>query len=86
MLLLIDFSWPLFLLDFSIAALGIFALSVSFMGIWRSAIPMWERVLFFAAGVALVNPVRDFRFAAIAAFCALTALHWALSRRRLSHA
>ena len=85
-LLLIDFSWPLFLLDFSIAAIGIFALSVSFMGIWRSAIPMWERVLFFAAGVALVNPVRDFRFAAIAAFCALTALHWALSRRRLSHA
>jgi TRAP transporter 4TM/12TM fusion protein len=85
-LLLIDFSWSLFLLDFSIAAIGIFALSVSFMGIWRSAIPMWERVLFFAAGVALVNPVRDFRFAAIAAFCAVTALHWALSRRRLSHA
>ena len=83
-LLLIDFSWPLFLLDFSIAAIGIFALSVSFMGIWRSAIPMWERVLFFAAGVALVNPVRDFRFAAIAAFCALTALHFALSRRRSS--
>ncbi len=85
-LLLIDFSWPLFLLDFSIAATGIFALSVSFMGIWRSAIPMWERILFFAAGVALVNPVQDFRVAAIAAFGAVTALHWTLSRRRLSRA
>jgi TRAP transporter 4TM/12TM fusion protein len=81
-LLLVDFSWGPFLYETAIAALGIFALSVSFIGIWRSPTPVWERILFFASGIALVNPAGQARIAAIGAFILLMAAHFLLSRRR----
>lgn len=81
-LLLVDFSWGPFLYEAAIAALGIFALSVSFIGIWRSQIPFWERVLFFASGIALVNPAGEMRVVSIGAFILLMTVHFLLSKAR----
>ena len=83
-LLGIDFSWGEFLIVMATAGLGIFALSVSFIGMWRSKIPVWERILFLMAGLALVNPLRTAHLISLAAFVGLAALHFFLTRRRLA--
>jgi TRAP transporter 4TM/12TM fusion protein len=83
-LLGINFSWGPFLLTMLSAGLGIFALSVSFIGMWRSRIPLWERAVFLAVGFLLVNPLQTGRIAALAAFVVLTAVHVFFSRKRLA--
>jgi TRAP transporter 4TM/12TM fusion protein len=81
-LLGISFSWSAFLWTMAIAGLGIFALSVAFIGVWRSRLPFWERVLFLLVGLLLVHPVQTERLLAFGAFAVLATLHGVLSRRR----
>lgn len=81
-LLGINFSWGSFLLTMGLAGLGIFALSVSFMGMWRSRLPVWERVLFLVVGILLVNPQQMGNLLALAAFAVLTFFHFVFSKKR----
>lgn len=81
-LLGINFSWGSFLYTMGLAGLSIFALSVSFMGMWRSRLPVWERFLFLVVGIMLVNPLQIGHLLALAAFAVLTFLHFVFSKKR----
>lgn len=81
-LLGVDFTWGAFLFAMVLAGLGIFSLSVSFIGMWRSRLAFWERGLFLVVGAALVNPHQTACLLALGAFGAVTAVHFLLSRRR----
>jgi len=81
-LLGINFSWGPFLYTMTLAGVGIFALSVSFMGMWRSRLPVWERFLFLLVGIMLVNPLQTGHILALAAFAVLTFLHFVFSKKR----
>ncbi|MCX7774961.1 MAG: TRAP transporter permease [Spirochaetaceae bacterium] len=81
-LLGIEFSVGRFIYLFLLAALGIFALSTSFIGTWFSKMSIVERAAFFILGVLLVDPVGTVRLAAIGGFVVLAVVHYLLSRKR----
>lgn len=75
-LLLIDFTWGAFLPTIVCAVIGVFSLSAGLIGMLRGRMPLWERVLFVANGIALVNPLDMVRLASLGCFAVLFALHW----------
>jgi len=70
-LLAIDFDLWLFLISFGSAALGIFSLSLSFIGVWFGRLGVLERIAYAVVGVLLVVPWNTYNAAGVALFAVL---------------
>ncbi len=75
-LLLVDFTWAKFIPTITCAVVGVFSLSAGLIGMLRGRMPLWERVLFAAAGIALVNPLNMVRVVSLGSFALIFAQHW----------
>lgn len=79
-LLFIDFVLPKYILDLTTAIIGIFSLSCGIIGMLRREMPFWERALFVAAGILMVNPLRVLRISSFLFFALILAFHLFSSR------
>jgi len=79
-LLFVDFTWAKFLPTILCAVVGVFSLSAGLIGMLRAHMPLWERVLFAANGIALVNPLKTVRLMSLAFFAFLFLQHWMRNR------
>ena len=79
-LLFVDFVLTKYVLDLSIAIIGIFSLSCGIIGMLRREMEFWERALFVAAGILMVNPLRVLRISSLGFFALILAFHLFSSR------
>lgn len=59
-----------------VAIVGVFAVAIAFEGVWRRPMHMAERLLSFAAGVALIFPASLWDVVGFGLFAAVAALQW----------
>ena len=74
-LLFLDFVLPKYLQDLTIAIIGVFSLSCGIIGMLRREMPLWERALFVAAGIMMVNPLKILRISSLGFFALIFAFH-----------
>ncbi len=75
-LLFVDFELAKYLVNLSTSITGLFALSCGLIGMLRRDMPVWERVLFVASGIMMVNPLMVLRIASFVFLGVLLAFHF----------
>jgi len=84
-LLLVDTTLKAYLFTVSMALVGVFSLSVGIIGMLKTNMPVWERVLFAVIGIGMVSPLGVYKLAGLVLFTGMVVQHYWRNKKILEN-